>query len=496
MSRADPLQLSLDGASMRRRTVNGASVTAAAQAIRFCLQMGTQLVLARLLDPAQFGLIAMVAPVLGLVIAISECGFGQAIVQRSDLTHPQLSSLFWISAGMGGALTLLAVLCAPLVAAFYAEPRTQWVTVALAGLILLSSVTLVPMALLNRQMRFTVLAAIEVTGIFLGVASGIASAWMGAGYWALVIMQTVNCATVTTLAWACCHWRPGRPAMAPGVGALIRFGAHILGSNLATYLSTSADQVIVGAVNGKVALGLYDRSYNLVVKPLMQLMAPASRVAVPLLSRLQDAPERYGRAYLMMLQLTTALCVPGLLAAGIAAEPLILLLLGPKWLAMAPVFFWISLGGVVSALSASTYWLFTTQSRSAEQMRFSVIVAVISVMAFGLGSLWGVVGVARVSALSFMFVQTPLLVLAATRRGPVTLGMVLRALLPLTAAGLAAAAVAVGVVRYAVGPPWLVLAATFTLAYAVFLLVLVLQPAGRQLVSNARAMLVERKAAA
>jgi len=494
MSAPDPLHLDLDAAGIRRRSVNGAGVTAVAQFTKFCLQMGTQVVLARLLDPAQFGLVAMVAPVLGLVLALNDSGLGQAIVQRSDLTHRQVSAMFWINTAIGIVLTLVAMSCAPLVAALYGEPRTAGVTVAAATLILLSSLSVVPLALLNRQMRFSALAAIEVTGMGAGLATGIAAAWLGAGYWSLVAMQAVNAAIVMVAAWSCCGWRPGRPAREPGVGGLMRFGAQLMGANLATQLSMSADQMIVGAVNGKVALGLYDRSYNLVVKPLTQLMAPASRVAVPLLSRLQDTPARYGRAYLLMLQVTHVACLPGLVAAVVASEPLILMLLGPKWAAMVPVFFWIGLGGTASALSASTYWLFTSQGRAAEQMRMSVLVACISVGAFALGSLWGVVGVARTSALSFMFLQTPLLVWAATRSGPVRLGALLRALLPLVAAGCVAAAATELALSHLPGPRSLQVLGAFAIAYGAFVLTLLSQPGGRRMVADARATLPRRPA--
>jgi PST family polysaccharide transporter len=488
-NRADALALTLDGAGLKRRTVRGAGVTALAQGAKFCLQLGAQIVLARLLDPAQFGLVAMVAPVLGLVLALNDAGLGQAIVQRADLTHRQLSAMFWINLAIGGGLVLLALFAAPLVALLYGEPRVLNVTLASASLIALSSLAIVPVALLNRQMRFTALAAIEVAGMMAGLVSGIVSAMLGAGYWSLVIMQAVNSALSTVMAWSTCHWWPNRPSREPGVGALTRFGFHVMGSNLATYLSSSADNVIVGAVNGKVALGLYDRSYNLVVRPIMQLMAPASRVAVPLLARLQDSPERYARAYVLMLQVTNVACVPGLIAAIVMADPLIALLLGPKWAGLAPVFAWIGSGGVASALSASTYWLFTTQNRAGEQMRWSSVVAVISVVAFAVGSVWGVVGVARVSALSFVFVQTPLLAWAATRRGPVTPALLRAGLQPLVMAGFVTAATALAWLHVAVGPRWLQLLVAFVGAYAAFLFTLWLQPAGRHLMDNARTML-------
>ena len=139
---------------------------------------------------------------------------------------------------------------------------------------------------------FIPLAIIDTSSVLAGLIIGVLAAWHGAGYWSLVLAQTGSSAATVMLVWAFTSWRPARPAYEPGVRPLLRFGANLMGSNLATYFSMSADNMLVGAVNGDVALGLYDRSYNLVVKPLTQLMAPVSRVAVPTLSRLAGSPER------------------------------------------------------------------------------------------------------------------------------------------------------------------------------------------------------------
>lgn len=493
MARQDPLHAVSDNDGLHRRTLHGAGATAVAQVLKFALQFSTQLVLARLLDPAQFGLVAMVMPVLGLVLALNDFGLGQAIVQHTDITHRQVSALFWLNLGIGAGFTVAAMLLAPLIAALYGEPRTLWVTIACASLILLTSLSVVPLGLLNRQMRFGALAVVEVLAMSTGLVSGIVAALHGAGYWSLVIMQAVNSTASMLLAWAACGWRPGPPRREPGVSALMRFGVNLMGSNLASYLSMSADNVIVGVVSGKVQLGLYDRSYNLVVKPLWQLMAPTSRVAIPLLSRLQAVPDQYGRAYITMLQLTNLLCAPGLIATMVVAGPLIALALGPKWIAMVPVFTWICFGGLAASLSSSSYWLFTTQNRTHEQVRVGTVTALISVASFALGAAWGAVGVAKVSALSFMFLQTPFAIWAATRRGPVARAMVGGAMAPLLVAAPLCALAAFGVARVWIAPGLGMIVADFTTSYAVFLLVFALQPAGRQLLAGSLGMLRARQ---
>lgn len=484
VANADPLNVVFTAETLKRRSVHGAAATFVAQALKFVLQFGSQVALARLLDPASFGLVAMVAPIVGFVQVLNDLGFAQAVVQRSEVSQAQISALFWISLAIGSGLTLLAMASAPLIAFLYGEPRTLPITMTLASLILLSSLAVLPSALLNRQMRFVPLAVIDISSVLVGVGVGVVAAWCGLGYASLVLMQVGSSVTSVGLIWVACAWRPSRPARTPGVGSMIRFGANLMGANLATYFSMSADNMLVGAVNGEVALGLYDRSYNLAVKPQMQLMAPVSRVAVPILSRLAASPENYRAAYLRMVQLVLIACAPGMIFCVFMAEPVIRLLFGARWIAMAPIFAWICFGGTVAALFSSMSWLFTTQNRTREQMVYSTWCSVISIASFAVGVVWGALGVAMVSALSFVLVQTPLLTWAATRAGPVTAGVLVRVLLPLLAAAVATAAALAGAAGAlgALGAGGLVLAAG--LSYAVFGVVVLCLPGGRTLLRD------------
>jgi len=168
-----------------------------------------------------------------------------------------------------------------------------------------------------------------------------------------------------------------------------------------------------------VALGLYDRSYNLVVRPTMLLMAPMSRVAIPVLSRLAEDPAKYRAAYLQIVRGTTILLLPAMLVCISNARTLIEVLLGPRWLSAAPIFAWLCVGGLTSGLYASASWLLVSQARTKELRRLTFLAAVINVASYLLGAIWGVVGVAVSASLNFVFLTTPLLVIGTTRRGPV-----------------------------------------------------------------------------
>jgi len=243
------------------------------------------------------------------------------------------------------------------------------------------------------------------------------------------------------LGWLAVGWRPSSPRQLPAIWNDVKFGANITISNLATFVTTSADNVIIGLATGKVALGLYDRGYNLVVRPINQLMSPVNRIAVPLLSRLVDQPEKYRSAYLQMARAATLLLLPAMLVGISNATTLVKVLLGPHWPDAAAIISWLCVGGLASGVYSSGFWLLISQDRTRELRHLTLVAAFINVASFLIGIAWGIIGVAIGASLSFALLTTPLLLFGATRSGPVR---------PRDFLSFAAPFVFAGVVTYAV----------------------------------------------
>ena len=361
----------------------------------------------------------MAFPVVAFIQVFNDIGLGQAIVQRPTLAFEQVSALFWVNIAISSALVLVVALLAPLAAWAYAEPRVIPLMIVLGLTLPISALSILPAALLARHMRFGVIARNEVMSMLAGTVVTIIAATQGLSYWSLVLGQLVNALVGNILTWSASRWKPSWPVFNASVWADVKFGGNITLSNLATFITTSGDNIIVGLTVGKVSLGLYDRSYNLVVRPVAQMMAPLSRVAVPLLSRLASQETEYRAAYLQMFRTATLLVVPGMLVCQTYAAPLIHVFLGPRWSPAAPIFSWICVGGLTSGIYQSAYWLFISQGRSQELKYFSAVAAVINVASYLIGALWGVVGIATAAALGFVFLTTPLMLFGAARRGPV-----------------------------------------------------------------------------
>lgn len=415
----DYFHVALDNEGLKRRSIRGSIVTGLAQVLKLAISVGSQVVLARLLFPSDFGLLAVVYPIVGFIQVFNDLGLGQVIIQRAVLEQARVSALFWVNIALSGALALFVVLLSPFAAWLYGEPRVTGIMASLAVILPIAALGITPIALLTRQMKFGLLACNEVAAALIGVVVTIAAAWLGMSYWSLLLGQLCSTVTSNILSWLVCKWRPSWPSLHGEAWADLKFGGNVTGANLATYITTSSDNIIVGVMNGTVSLGLYDRSYRLVVQPVSQMIAPISRVALPLLSRLAKSPHEYRLAYFRIARALMLLTVPGMLVCIVNAQTMIDVFLGDRWHDAAPIFGWICVGGLTSAIYSSTVWLFISQGRTRDMRNFLTVASVLNLASYLAGSFWGIVAVAAAAASVFVLVTTPLVVFGATRSGPV-----------------------------------------------------------------------------
>ncbi len=406
--------------NLKGRTVRGGAVTIVAQGCRFALHLGSVVVLARLLTPSDFGLIAMVTAVLNFVTVSSDLGLTMATIQKPDIDHNQVSTLFWINTGIGLLLSLLVAALAPAVAAFYREPRLTTITIALGGTIFLHGLVAQHGALLRRHLRFFAVSLVTVIGEAVAVAAAICAALLGAGYWSLVVLQVVPAVVMLVGIWIAVPWRPGLPRKGTGVRSMITFGGNLTGFNFVNYFANNTDNVLIGRFIGPAALGLYARAYNLMLMPVGQLIRPVTSVVTPSLSRLVGDPERYRRYYTRMDLLLAAVIMPagGFIAA--MGNELILFMLGPQWEAAGAMFRVFGIAMIALPPSYMNGTLFVSQGRGRDMFRWSWISTGIIVTSIVLGLRWGAFGVAVSFTLATVAVQTPLQFWYVGRSGPVS----------------------------------------------------------------------------
>jgi O-antigen/teichoic acid export membrane protein len=316
---------------LKQRTIRGGLARLSAQAANFILRAGSLVVLARLLSPKDFGLVGMVTAFTGVLSLFRDFGLSSAAIQHATVTEEQISTLFWINMFVGALLGLLAVAMAPVIAAFYHEPRLFSVTVVLAAGFLFNAAGVQHSALLQRQMRFTALAVIGVVSLIVGTALAIGGAKAGYGYWALVAM-TVSSPVVSTIGfWLATGWVPGMPHRRTGIRSMMRFGGTVTLNSLVAYIAYNAEKVMIGRFWGADAIGIYGRAYQLVNIPTENLNSAVGEVAFSALSRLQDDPGRLKSYFLKGYSLVLAMTLPMTIACAVFADDVIAVFLGTKW---------------------------------------------------------------------------------------------------------------------------------------------------------------------
>jgi len=392
--RIDPLSTEHLHADLKGRSVRGGVFTVSSQGIQFVVQSVATVVLARLLTPADFGLVAMVTALTGLAQAFADVGLSEATIQRQDINHDQVSTLFWINVAVGFGLMLATIAAGPVLAWFYGQPRLTYVACLVSVTFLVGGLRVQPDAILKRQMKFRALAIRDIVASTLGVGVAVTTALLGGGYWALVALPLTSNLTQMTLSWVMVNWRPCLPRRGAKVGSLVAFGGNVAVSYFIYNANRSADGVLIGWYWGSGPLGLYSKAFNLLMLPLRPLSSPVASVVIPTFSRTQADPERFARYYLRAINLTTWVMAPVFGFLFVAAHPVIALVLGRQWGGAAPVFQILTMAALGQLLLDSTLWLFVSRGESARLLRLMLVISPVLIGSFAIGLRFGIKGVA------------------------------------------------------------------------------------------------------
>jgi O-antigen/teichoic acid export membrane protein len=380
--------------NLRGRTVRGGFSSFLGGNISFALRTISGIVLARLLMPSDYGIISMITAVTVFADSFKDMGLDAATIQKTDVTHEQVSTLFWINAGVGASLTLLVCALSPALAWFYKDPRLIPVTLAISLNYLLGGVAIQHQALLRRQMLFAKLASVQVISIVLGIVVAIAFALAGAQYWALVANQVSQSLFYAIGIYFFCPWLPGRPQKGTDVRSMLRFGRDVTASNLVYFISTSLNQMLMGKIWGAASLGLYSQAYKLVIIPREQTRVPLESIAISALSALQADSKRY-QVYCRKITEMYAFVNIALSAYFVIfSEALVHAFLGPKWIGSIPLFRVFSITTLVGCLTFPVMFIMYTKGKTKQLARYAFGQTGLNVIGVVIGIRWGALGVA------------------------------------------------------------------------------------------------------
>jgi len=395
------------GGDLRRLAVRGAGVTVFSQGVVFAIQMIATIFLARLLTPADFGVVTMVTTFSLLLMSFGQNGYAEAVIQREEMDHFLASNLFWINVGVSLLLAIGFAAAGSMLAKFYGDQRVAHVAVGMSLTIFISGTSVLHLALLKRALHFSVTSAIEVLSGAISVALAILLAWVGWGYWALVCGAIARPLVQSVGAWYLCRWIPSLPRRAAGTASIVRFALNLYGRYSFNYVTRNTDNLLVGWRFGPSALGFYKKAYDLFVLPANQLFSPAQEVALSTLSRLERGSVEYRRYFLNGLSILAFVGMGVGALLTLVGKDLIRLLLGAKWESAGQIFTFFGPGIGILLIYLASGLIHLSIGRADRWLRWVIVEFIVTVLLFLLGLRWGPAGIALAWSASFWILIIP-----------------------------------------------------------------------------------------
>ena len=378
----------------RHKTINGIAWSVISQIGRLALTFVIGIILARLLSPREFGLIAMVTVITSFASIFAELGFSAALVQKQDVTQVHLSSVFWLNLGAGLTLTLIFMAGAPLVAFFYKEPMLTPLTMLISTNFFISSLNIVQNTLLSKALNFRTLSIVEITALLISGTVAIAMAATGYGVWSLAVQSVVLAAVTAILLWMQGNWRPSFIFRWTAVRDLLGFSLSLFGTKVLNYWVRNIDYLLIGRFLGTSPLGIYNKAYEVMLFPLTSVSRVLSRVMFPSFSIIQENKSRVASLYLQMTRTIALVTFPMMMGLFVTVESFVLVIFGPQWAGMIPVLRVLSLVGMTQSIGTLNGNLYLSQGRADLQLKVGLVLKTNAILGIVIGLQWGILGVA------------------------------------------------------------------------------------------------------
>lgn len=385
--------------SLRRDVLSSIFWVALSQAGNKLIAFVVQIVLARILVPADFGIVAVATLALDSLALFAEFGFTSALIYRKDRI-PEASATAFSIVIMGGVLTtLVGVISAPYIAWFFKEPRVIPILRALSLTMLISSFGQVPLTLLAKELDFRKRAVPMVVPSVVNGLVAVPCALSGLGVWSLVAGRLASAATTSALAYAVTDWRPRWMFQRDLAREMLDYGKHIIGSQILIFAITNVDDMFVGRILDAAALGAYGLAYNLSNLPATQITRIVGQVMFPALAKIQDDLERMKRVYFTTMRYVSLLSVPIGVATVVFAADFVNVLYGPKWAAAIVPLQWLGIYGLIRSIAANMGNVFKAGGRP-KWLTYIALWRLITMLLFlyPATKYYGIVGVSVLSA--------------------------------------------------------------------------------------------------
>jgi O-antigen/teichoic acid export membrane protein len=388
--------------SLRADAVSGVVWVALDRWGRQLLTFAVFLMLARLLAKHDFGLVALASLYLGFVQMFVTQGLGAAIIQKKGLTPAHLDAAFWVSMSAALVLGVLTAVFRDAIAGVLGEAAAGDVLGVLVITLPLAAVSVVPSAILTREMRFKAVTLLSTFASACGAVVGVAGALGHVGVWALVGQQVVTAGVASLLLWLSVSWRPGNRMTRDAFWGLAAFGLGVLGNDVLWFFSQRIDHAVIARRLGAEALAEYAVAMRVLALCIEVVVAPAQNVALPVFAKIQRDQGSLARAYIRSTALICALGIPAFTGLALVTPRLVPLAFGMKWQAVVLPLQILCCAGVVLVAQTFVHPMFMALGRPGIYTAlFALVAATNTVGALSVGAS-GVVAVAAAITASYV----------------------------------------------------------------------------------------------
>jgi len=393
--------------TLTQKTSRGILFRGISQVVRQLIRFGIVAILANLLAPEDFGLLAMVTVFTNFFGMISDLGLNAAVIQKKELKKEEIFSVFWLIILFGIILTLIFWGLSPLIAKFYQRKELVSITIVLGVSFFLNSFASVPVALLAREMKFGLLSINEIIAVTLSGGGAIYLAFSGMGVWALVMQNIIYSFVYSMVNMYAAKYVPQFIFKISKIKDMISFGGNLILFNLVNYFARNADNLLIGKFLGSNALGYYDLAYQIMLFPLRRISWTIGEVMFPALSRVQHTLSTVRDAYLRAVRMIASITFPAMLGLWIIAPEFIKIILGSKWLPILYILRVFCLIGAFQSIATTAGWIYLSQGRADLQLKVGAVFVAIYIISFIIGLHWGINGVATAYGLSILLIAYP-----------------------------------------------------------------------------------------
>jgi lipopolysaccharide exporter len=325
--------------SLRKSTFSGVRWTSVSSLSRVLLQLLQVAILARLLTPADFGLVAVVLAIIAVVQIFSDAGVSNAIIHYQDVTPRELDSLYWLNAGSAAILALVLIALSPWLARWYAQPQLRPMLAIAASTLFVGALSQQLRVVAQKKLRFMELAMVELGGALVGCGVAITLAVLGARAYSLLLGSFGTAAATTGLAWMFLSdgWRPRAHMAWDDIQRFVGFGVYIIGNNLANTFNTQVDVLLGAQLLGASSIGLYSVPKDVSLRLASVINPIVTEVSFPVMASAQADRGLVKRLYLQMMRMTASITFPAYVAMGVFAPEVVQVALGREWAKAAPL---------------------------------------------------------------------------------------------------------------------------------------------------------------